>query len=140
LPSSVVQDLSTQLANECSTYNEPENSLPFSQTFDIRPFSESIENMSTTSHPIFLGQLLISSSHPCQTFQIFLSPWDPSTILFHSFIIPMGFTHPANLIFLIAVTLIVIYMYIKLTGRTTTLIINVLRDPVLPLSEVQILS
>jgi hypothetical protein len=138
LPSSVVQVLSTQLANECSTYNKPKNSLPFSQTFDIRPFSKSIENMSTTSHPIFLGQFLISFSRPCRTFQIFLSPWDPSTILVYSFIIPAVFTHPANLTLLIAVTLIIIYA--KRTGRTTTILINVLRVPVLPLSQVQILS
>ena len=58
LPSSAVQGLSTQLANECSTYNEPVNSLSFSQTFDIWPFSEWTEDMATTSHPIFLGQLL----------------------------------------------------------------------------------
>jgi len=138
LPSSAVQGLSTQLANERSTYNEPENSLPFSQTFDIWPFSESTENMSTTSHPIFLGQLLTSFSHPCQTFQIFLSPWDPSTILVYSLIIPVVFTHLTNLISLIAVPLIVIY--VKRTGRTKTLLINVLRALVLPLSQVQILS
>lgn len=138
LPSSAVQSLSTQIANERSTYNDPENSLPFSQTFDIRPFSESTENMSTTAHPIFLGQLLISSSQPCQTFQIFLSPWDLSTPLVYSFIIPVVFTHPANLILLIAVTLIIIY--VKRTGRTKTLVINVLRAPVLPLSQVRVLS
>lgn len=138
LPSPAVQGLSTQLASECSTSNEPENSLPFSYTFDIRPFSESNENMSTTSHPIFLGQLLISSSHPCQTFQIFLSVWDLSTLLVYSFIIPVVFTHAANLILLIAVALIIIY--VKRTGRTKTLLINVLRAPVLPLSQVQILS